>query len=298
MAPLLSIVIANYNYGRFLPEALESVLSQSCGDFELIIVDGGSTDDSVEVIKRYANAPGAKIAWWVSEPDKGQSDAFNKGFARARGRFLTWLNADDVMLPGTVEELKAAAEKFPAQEWFTGGCLWLDPEMRVIRCGRSRRMSWTRAFRGLVNVGGPSSFFTKDLFSRAGGMDVRCRYTMDTDLWLRFALKEGRAFRPFIRYAWGLRLHPEAKMSGHNFSADGKFAAGAFTAESAASDGRKAAGLKAEREMTAAKLPPLRGGMNTALSLLTADHLPALLSRWDTARFKGRHYTDVPGVKR
>ena len=96
--PLLSIVIANYNYGRFLEEAIQSVLSQSCNDYELIIVDGGSTDNSVEIIKKYED----KIAWWVSEKDKGQSDAFNKGFAHAKGKYLTWLNADDILFQSII----------------------------------------------------------------------------------------------------------------------------------------------------------------------------------------------------
>ena len=110
--PLLSIVIANYNYGRYLDEAIQSVLNQSCQDFELIVCDAASNDSSVEIIKKYANGlppktslydwePGnsqlttkdyrlsTKITWWCSEPDGGQSAAFNKGFSHARGRFLT-----------------------------------------------------------------------------------------------------------------------------------------------------------------------------------------------------------------
>ena len=89
--PLLSIVIANYNYGRFLEDAIKSVLSQDMGDkVELIICDAASSDNSVEIIKKYAD----KISWWVSEEDKGQSDAFNKGFAHATGKYGCWLNAD------------------------------------------------------------------------------------------------------------------------------------------------------------------------------------------------------------
>ena len=180
--PLLSIVIANYNYGRFLEEAIRSVLSQSCDDYELIIVDGGSTDNSVEVIKKYED----KIAWWVSEKDKGQSDAFNKGFARANGKFLTWLNADDVMLPGVIEKLKYASEKHPKCEWFVGGSLWLDEELNIYKCCPSKKFSVLRAKNGLVSVWGPSSFFTKRLLEDAGGVDERLHYTMDTYLWLNF----------------------------------------------------------------------------------------------------------------
>ena len=156
---LLSIVIANYNYGRFLEEAIQSVLAQSCQDFELIICDGGSTDDSVEIIKRHAK----RVAWWCSEKDGGQSDAFNKGFAHATGRFLTWLNADDIMLPSVVEKLKLASGAHPDCEWFVGGSLWTDPELRVLTCHPAARFSEFRYRRGLVNVWGPSSFFTKRL---------------------------------------------------------------------------------------------------------------------------------------
>ena len=108
--PLLSIVIANYNYGRFLEEAIQSVITQEGFDqCELIVVDGGSTDNSVEVIKKYSD----KISWWCSEPDGGQSSAFNKGFRRASGRFLTWLNADDIFLPGALSAIMYEIRQHP-----------------------------------------------------------------------------------------------------------------------------------------------------------------------------------------
>ena len=103
MRPLLSIVIANYNYGLFLEEAIRSVLVQKCPDVELLVVDGGSSDNSVEIIRRYSD----DLAWWVSEKDRGQSNAFNKGFAHANGKYLTWLNADDVMPRGCLETITA-----------------------------------------------------------------------------------------------------------------------------------------------------------------------------------------------
>lgn len=215
--PLLSIVIANYNYGCFLTEAIESVLHQSCQDFELIVCDAASTDNSVEIIRKYAE----RIAWWCSEKDGGQSAAFNKGFLHARGHFLTWLNADDVMLPRTIERLKKATVRHPKCEWFVGGCFWLDPEMRIVNCGRGRPFSETRYQSGFVNGCGPSTFFTKRLLDSVGGVDERFHLMMDSDLWLRFA-KAGARYRPCCDYAWGLRLHPGAKMSDHNFDSNGK----------------------------------------------------------------------------
>ena len=112
--PLVSVVIANYNYGRFLPDALDSIISQEMLDeFEILIVDAASTDDSVSIVKSYAGtelrvADSNGSLWhecerlkWVSEPDDGQSDAFNKGFSVAKGRYFTWLNADEMYTPGT-----------------------------------------------------------------------------------------------------------------------------------------------------------------------------------------------------
>lgn len=228
MKPFLSIVIANYNYGRFLDEAIQSVLSQSCQDFEIIIIDGGSTDDSVEVIRKYTYSESgskvegeqrsSKISYWVSEKDKGQSDAFNKGFAKARGRFLAWLNADDVMLPGTVERLKRAAEKNPECEWFVGGCVWTDPSLNVIRCTRARSFSRTEVDCGLMTVYSPSSFFASILLKRVGAINLDYHFMMDTELWLRFYHDGHATYRALPGYVFALRLHPDAKMSGHNFA--------------------------------------------------------------------------------
>lgn len=271
--PFLSIVIANYNYGRFIGEAIESVLAQSCQDYELIICDGGSKDNSVDVIKKYTD----HISWWCSEPDGGQSAAFNKGFAHAKGRFLTWLNADDVMLPGTIEKLKTAAEQNPDCPWFVGGVLWLDPEMRVIRCGRGRPFSEIRYRSGNVSVWGPCSFFTKALLDSVGGVDERFFYTMDTDLWLKFACKAGARYLSFTDYAWGLRMHPDAKMSEHNFN-------GGMSE-------RKKKQLAQEWAWKLEYFTPKKSGR---LSRLLSISWPGALGGFfDTKRFKGKHYSEV-----
>ena len=291
--PLLSIVIANYNYGRFIEEAIQSVLSQSCPDFELIVIDGGSTDNSVDVIKKYAGGEvvdgsrsrteeclSSPISYWVSEPDKGQSNAFNKGFAKARGRFLTWLNADDVMLPGTIERLKTAAERHPECEWFVGGCLWLDPEMRIVNCGRGRPFSELRCRAGEVSVWGPSSFFTKRLLGSVGGVDERFHYSMDADLWLRFAHKQGARYLPFCDYAWGLRLHPEAKMSRQGFL-------------DAPDERQKAAEEQKRREHEWRKEQFRTRTFGPLARLLSASWRQVLAARADLWRYRGKHYREV-----
>lgn len=335
MQPLLSIVIANYNYGRFLEEAIQSVVSQDMGDkVELIICDAASADNSVDVIKKYANGLPAntlyydwitakqrlttsdqrliandrrlttnnqqalttsdqrlttKITWWCSEKDGGQSAAFNKGFSHAHGKFLTWLNADDVLLPGTLKKLELAIEKHPKCEWFVGGCFWLDLQMQIINCGRGRPFSERRYREGNVNVWGPSSFFTKRLLDTVGGVDERFHFSMDADLWLRFAAKANARYLPFCKYAWGLRMHPDAKMSGHNFTADGKFDTKHTEAEKkAASKHREQRDLE-----TRLRLGYFKPCKPTAISrILSADWVRVILAYIDLLRFRGNHYLE------
>ena len=306
MKSLLSIVIANYNYGRFLDEAIQSVLSQSCQDFEIIIIDGGSADNSVEVIQKYAGGlppgvqrgdssivdlhlPPTPITYWVSEPDKGQSNAFNKGFAKAKGRFLTWLNADDVMLPGTIEKLKIAVERSPECRWFVGGVLWLDPQMKIIKCGRGRPFSEIRYKCGTLGVWGPSSFFSKELLEQVGGVDERFFYTMDTDLWLRFAMLANARYLPFVDYAWGLRLHPAAKMSGHNFSqGTGSYQGGLMG--NADKGAARRLQLQREAQWRSDYLKPVK--MTLLKRIASVSWLRMMLGYWDTLRYRGMHYQE------
>jgi glycosyltransferase involved in cell wall biosynthesis len=288
--PLLSIVIANYNYGHFLADAIESVIAQRMGDsVELIICDACSTDCSVDVIKQYEK----NVKWWCSEKDGGQSAAFNKGFSHAAGRFLTWLNADDVLLPGTLEKLRLASERWPECEWFAAGCFWLDPKMKIFKCGRVRRMSHYRAISGSVNVCGPSSFFSRELYERVGKIDERFMYTMDVDLWLRFALQAHVAFKPFTTYGWGLRLHPGAKMSGHKFTADGGILEGDASREAFLKNESKIKQIELERNLMMEKFPDVHWHLSRFMTLLTADYIPAALSRYDTWRYRGRSLKDI-----
>lgn len=287
MQPLLSIVIANYNYGRFLEEAIRSVISQDMGSkVELIICDAASTDNSVEVIKKFGNY----ISWWCSEPDGGQSAAFNKGFSHAKGRFLTWLNADDVLLPGAISGLEVAISNNPTCEWFVSGVLWLDPNMNIIRCGPGRPFSYIRYKTGDVSVWGPSSFFTKKLLDSVGGVDERFFYTMDTDLWLRFACKANARYVPFSDYVWGLRMHPDAKMSGHNFASGTGVYQGGLTGSSA-KQLKQQLQLEKERNWKLEYFKPVKG--NLLLRICSASWGKVVRGYIDSLSYKGKHYKEM-----
>lgn len=217
MNPIISIVIANYNYGRFLEDAIRSVLAQGMKDqVELIVCDGGSTDNSLEVIRKYKDA----ISWWCSEADDGQSAAFNKGFSHATGRYLTWLNADDVLMPGSLKAIVALAERYPKAEWLTGSSAYADRQLRITKCFQAHAFSELRARFGDLMVGGPSSFFTKDLLMRAGGIDESLHFLMDIDLWNKFYFKCGARYKRTGHYIFAYREHENSKMKGADISND------------------------------------------------------------------------------
>jgi glycosyltransferase involved in cell wall biosynthesis len=210
--PKISVITPSYNQGHFLEETIQSVLAQQYPNLEFIVVDGGSTDNSAEIIRRYA----PHLAHWQSQPDRGQSDALNQGFRRATGDFVTWLNSDDLLLPGTLMAVARAAQRHPDTQWFAGNLLWIDPEGRIELCRKGEGWSDWLMNRGVLNLYGPTSFFRKKLLDVFGYLREDFHYTMDTELWWRLAFNKIR-FRRLEQYCWAYRLHESSKMSGHHF---------------------------------------------------------------------------------
>jgi glycosyltransferase involved in cell wall biosynthesis len=204
--PLVSVVTPSFNQGRFLRHTVESVLGQTYPHIEYVVIDGGSTDHSVEILKSYTD----RLAW-VSEPDRGQAHALNKGFARTRGDIRCYLNSDDVLAPGAVE--KVVAYFLANLDWdlLYGRARYIDAEGRVV--GAYRTAPYT--FRRLAEdncLCQPAVSWRSRLAERVGPFDEGLHCCMDYDYWLRAARAGLR-----LEYVEDLlacsRLHPEAKTS-------------------------------------------------------------------------------------
>jgi glycosyltransferase involved in cell wall biosynthesis len=211
----ISIVMPSFNQSSYVEAALNSVFSQNYKNWEILFIDGGSTDNTMQVIEKYRD----RLAYCVSESDKGQSDALHKGFSRATGEILTWLNTDDLLLPDALSEAAKAFTDKPARCWVFGNVIWIDAKDNIIKCwrGESYTPGWPRL--GLLAAGGPSAFFRRELYERVGGINLNLHYVMDTELWWRFAMA-GEHFYRLSSYTWALRLHEDAKVSGHMFATE------------------------------------------------------------------------------
>ena len=202
---ILTIVVPSYNSEVYIEECLKSIARESNDQVEFILVDGASSDLTMTIVAKYAHL----FSHVISERDSGQSDAFNKGFKLAKGKFLTWLNSDDVLCPGSLE-LVVSRLLVSTQDWLVANSVYLDEGGRVTRCCRSGGFEQFAVNRGLLNVFGPSTFFTKKLFEELGDLAENYHFCMDTEYWWRI-VASGRTYERINTYFWGLRLHSEAK---------------------------------------------------------------------------------------
>jgi len=183
-----SVVTPCLNAETTVAAALGSVREQGYAPLEHVVVDGGSTDATMAIVR----AAGEHVRW-VSEPDRGLSDAMNKGIAMARNDVVGWLNADDVYLPGTLQKVADAFGRRPHAQWVTGRCLIIDADGREIRRGITRykdallrRYSFP-LFLTQNFISAPATFVRRDALRAVGGFEERFRYSMDYDVWLKLA---------------------------------------------------------------------------------------------------------------
>jgi glycosyltransferase involved in cell wall biosynthesis len=203
--PLVSVVTPSFNQAAFLESAVQSVLQQSYPRLEYIIVDGGSTDGSLDIIRKYSD----KLAWWTSEKDKGQTDALNKGFAHARGNIFAWLNSDDTYQSGAVA---SAVEYLQANSQFClvyGDSNYINEAGQVIGRFPAAQTDLHRLHQGYVHIPQQASFFRGDLWREVGPLDPSFYFAMDYDLWVRIA---ARTQVKYVPQMWAnFRLHTAGK---------------------------------------------------------------------------------------
>jgi hypothetical protein len=200
---LVSIVTPSYNQGRYIGETVRSVLSQDYPRIEYIVVDGGSTDATAEILRQYQG----RLAW-ISEKDRGQADAINKGFRRASGEILGWLNSDDAYLPGAVSKAVKYLRARPDVGLVYGEAHYIDAAGRILGRYPSEPLDLQRLAE-VCFICQPAVFFRAEVFRRVGPLDVRLQYCLDYDYWIRAA----RQFpmEHLGEYLANSRLHAEAK---------------------------------------------------------------------------------------
>lgn len=180
--PKISIITPSYNQGHYLEESIRSVLLQSYPNLEHIIIDGGSTDNSVDIIKKYE----LWLTYWVSEKDDGQSDAINKGFAKATGDILGWLNSDDVLEENALIKIAEYFIKPEQQIWVIGCCKTIDDKGNQIGLREVRQPTFFDMINWTVKwFPQQSTFWSRGMWDKCGPLDIQLNYTMDYDLWLR-----------------------------------------------------------------------------------------------------------------
>jgi glycosyltransferase involved in cell wall biosynthesis len=203
--PLVTIVTPSFNQGAYIEATIRSVLEQDYPRIEYLVVDGGSTDDTLAILGRQ----GPEVDW-TSEPDSGQGDAIRKGFGRSHGEILTWMNADDVYTPGAVSRAVAALLAAPSAVFAYGNAEVIDSAGAVIGpCDQVRPFSLDALVNQLDFIVQPATFFCRDPYLAVGGIDTGLTYCLDYDLWIRLAGQGEVAYIPDVLAR--IRVYPQTK---------------------------------------------------------------------------------------
>lgn len=204
--PLVTVVTPSYNQAKYLERTILSVLGQDYPHLEYIVIDGGSSDGSLEIIQKYAG----RLHSWVSEADLGQTDAINKGFARANGQILAWLNSDDTYNPGAIREAVQFLQEHADVGLVYSDTNFINAQDEVIGAFPAAQTDRTRLLRGYVHIPQQSAFFRADLWKKVGPLDPSFFFAMDYDLWVRLSALAALVYYP--RKIWAnFRLHADGK---------------------------------------------------------------------------------------
>jgi glycosyltransferase involved in cell wall biosynthesis len=203
---LVSIITPSYNQARFLSETIRSVLAQDHPPNEYIVIDGGSTDNSTDIIKSYQD----RLAYWVSEPDNGQAQAINKGFRLATGSVFAWLNSDDTYHPGAVGAAVTYLDQHPEIDVIYGDIEFVDASGKSLSTMRAWEFDPQLQMCATNLIPQPAAFFRRSMFEQVGGLDETFHLALDYDLWVRM-LAAGARFA-HVHQVWATyRVHPASK---------------------------------------------------------------------------------------
>ncbi len=202
--PRISIITPSFNQGKYLEECICSVLDQNYPNLEFIIIDGGSTDNSVEIIKKYAD----KLSYWVSEKDRGQSHAINKGIEHSTGEIISWLCSDDLYLPDALQQVADEFSKHPEVGLIHGKTILFGENRKDLVKGADKRDLQLKYF-SIIPYPQPSSFFRRKIITEQGPLDELFHFGMDYDLLIRIALHYPIQPVDFILSKY--RFHSESK---------------------------------------------------------------------------------------
>jgi glycosyltransferase involved in cell wall biosynthesis len=203
--PKISIVTCSYQQGAFIDATIRSVIEQEYDGLEYIVMDGGSSDDSVDIIRRHES----HIDYWTSQKDAGQTDALIKGFARCSGEIMGWLCSDDLLLPNALNTVAQFFADNPGVDAVYGDALWIDRSGKLIRPKKEIPFSRFMLRFDHNYVPQPSMFWRRSLFDKVGGLDPRFSLAMDSDLWDRFSQATRIAHIPAFLSC--MRFYPEQK---------------------------------------------------------------------------------------
>ncbi len=205
--PRLSVVIPSYNQGKFIERTIKSIIDQNYPDLEIILMDGGSTDETMQIVEKYRS----HFAHIQSEPDGGQTAAIASGFDRATGQFISWLNSDDTYAPGALLKIGTYLADHPKVQFVYGDMWLIDAEDRPFAFKKSVRFSLGVMKYAFLTVPQMSAYWSRDLYQAVGGMDRNLRFCMDYDLFVRLASASAPVC---IRGDIGnFRIHGESKTS-------------------------------------------------------------------------------------
>ncbi|MGB4812493.1 MAG: glycosyltransferase family 2 protein [Methylophilaceae bacterium] len=203
--PTITLVTCSYQQGRFLDATMRSVFNQQYPALQYIVIDGGSTDESVAVIQRHAS----NLSFWASEKDNGQTDALKKGFAHATGEIQGWLCSDDILLPNALQMVAEFFRDHPNVGAAYGDALWIDADGNPLRAKREMAFNQFVFLHDHNYIPQPSMFWRKSLYDAVGGLDESFNLAMDSDLWARFSQKTTIAHIP--QYLSCMRFYLEQK---------------------------------------------------------------------------------------